>query len=93
MKPLEKPVTLELFYTLTCPNCRVMKRLLEEVLPAYGSRFKLKQTLANMPAGMIRTMRMHIHSVPTLTINNEIAFRSVPSKEEIIEKLNQYLSQ
>jgi len=55
-----------------------------------GNKFELKQTIANMPIGMIRTMKFGIHAVPTLLINNEIAFRSVPTKEELIDKLNTY---
>jgi uroporphyrinogen decarboxylase len=68
-----------------------MKRLLDEVLKEYGNKFELKQTLANMPIGMVRTMKLGIHSIPTLLINDEIAFRSVPTKQELIDKLNKYI--
>jgi len=67
-----------------------MKRLVNDVLLAYGNKFEIKQTLANMPLGMVRTMKLGIHSVPTLLINNEIVFRSVPTKQELINKLNTY---
>ncbi len=87
---MKENITIELFYTLTCPNCKILKRLLNEVLPTYGNKFELKQTMANMPVGMFRTMKLGIHSVPTLLINNEIIFRSVPAKEELIDKLNNY---
>jgi len=86
----KKTITIEIFYTLTCPNCKILKRLLNDVLPAYGNKFETKQTLANMPLGMVRTMKLGIHSVPTLLINDEIVFKSVPTKEELIEKLNNY---
>ena len=86
----QNPITVEMFYTLTCPNCRTLKRMLDEVLPEYGDKFTLKRTLANAPIGMIRTMKLGIHSVPTLLINDEIAFREVPSKQELNNKLNQY---
>jgi len=86
----KKNITIELFYTLTCPNCKTLKHLLNEVLPTYRNKFNLKQTLANMPAGMFRTMKLGIHTVPTLLINNEIVFRSVPTKEELIDRLNNY---
>lgn len=88
---MDKPIKIELFYTLTCPNCKIMKRLLDEVLKEYGNKFELKQTLANMPIGMVRTMKLGIHSIPTLLINDEIAFRSVPTKQELIDKLNKYI--
>ena len=87
---MAKPITIELFYTLSCPNCKLMKHLLKEVLPYFGEKFELITSLANSPIGMFRTMKMGIHAVPTLIINNEIAFRSVPSKEQLIQKLNQY---
>ena len=86
----KNPVTVEMFYTFTCPNCRILKRLLDEVLPCYGDKFVLKQSMASSPLGYFRTLRMGIFTVPTLLINNEIVFKNVPSKEELIKKLNSY---
>jgi len=85
-----QPVTLEIFYTLTCPNCKILQRMLDETLPAFGDKFVLKKTMANAPLGMIKTMRMGIHSVPALLIDNEIAFKQVPTKQELINKLTIY---
>jgi len=85
-----KQVSLEMFYTLTCPNCKLMQRLLNETLPEFGEKFVLKKTMANGPLGMIKTMKMGIHTVPTLLINNEIAFKQVPTKQELINKLKIY---
>jgi predicted DsbA family dithiol-disulfide isomerase len=82
--------TIELFYTLTCPNCKLMKQMLKEVLPQFEEKFSLKTTLANSPSGMIRTMKLGIHTVPTLLIDNKVVFKSVPTKEELIEKLKNY---
>ncbi|MEI6556631.1 MAG: thioredoxin family protein [Paludibacter sp.] len=89
---MEKPeqVTIEMFYTLTCPNCKVLQRMLNEVLPDYDTKFVLKKTMANAPIGMIKTMRLGIHAVPALLINNEIVFKQVPTKQELINKLNSY---
>jgi len=84
------PVTIELFFTLTCPNCKILQRMLDETLPAFGDKFVLKKTMANTPLGMIKSMRLGIHSVPTLLINNEIAFKQVPTKQELMNKLNIY---
>ena len=86
----KEPVIIEMHYTFTCPNCRIMKHLLDEVLPQYGDRFILKKRLANGPLGMIRTMKLGIHAVPALVIDRKIVFRSVPTKEELISKLNSY---
>jgi len=84
-------IKIEMFYTLTCPNCKTLKQMLKDVLPEFGNRFELKTTMANGPVGMLRTMKLGIHSVPTLLINNEIVFRGVPAKQELISKLKTYL--
>jgi predicted DsbA family dithiol-disulfide isomerase len=86
----EKPIPIEMFYTLTCPNCRTMKRMLQEVLPAFGDKFKFETTLANLPIGMIRTMKLGIYAVPTLLIDHKIVFREVPSKQDLTNKLKTY---
>jgi predicted DsbA family dithiol-disulfide isomerase len=84
------PLIIEMFYTLTCPNCKILQRMLDEILPTFGDKFVLKKTMANAPLGMIRTIKLGIHSVPALLINNEIAFKQVPAKQELITKLNNY---
>lgn len=81
-----------MFYTLTCPNCRIMKHLLDDALKNYPDKFELKQTNASLPFGMVKTMKLGIHTVPTLLINNEIAFKSVPTKQELVDKLNKYIN-
>ena len=85
-----KPIVIEMFYTLSCPNCKVLKRMLEEVLPEFNNKFDLKKSLANSPIGMIRTMKLGINTVPTLLINNEIVYKGVPTKQELINKLKTY---
>jgi predicted DsbA family dithiol-disulfide isomerase len=86
----ETPIHIEMFYTLTCPNCRTIKRMLREVLPEFGEKFKLETTLANLPIGMIRTMKLGIYAVPTLLIDHKIVFREVPLKQDLINKLKSY---
>lgn len=64
--------------------------MLEEILPQFGDKFELKRSLANSPLGMIRTMKLGIHAVPTMLIDNKIVFRNTPSREELINQLNSY---
>ena len=64
--------------------------MLDTVLPGFGDKFEFKRSLANSPVGMFRTMKMGIHAVPTVLINNKIVFRNVPTREELINKLNSY---
>jgi predicted DsbA family dithiol-disulfide isomerase len=86
----KKTIPIEMFHTLTCPNCRIMKHMLDEVLPQYGNKFDFSKSLANSPMGIIRTMKLGIYAVPTILIDNKIVFRSVPTKEELINALNNY---
>ena len=86
----QQPIIIEMFYTLTCSNCRVLKRQLNEILPEFGNKFEFRKSLANSPIGMLRTMRLGIYAVPTLLIDNKIVFKSLPTKEELINKLNSY---
>ena len=90
MKDKPERIRIEMFYTLTCPNCRLFKRLLMEVLPGFGDKFEFKTVLASAPMGMIRSMRLGIHTIPTLLIDNVIVFREVPARQELINKLNMY---
>ena len=87
MKDKSAPIKIELFYTLTCPNCGPLKRMLTEILPEFGDKFVFKTTLASAPIGMLRSMKLGIHSVPTLLINDKIVFRELPSREDLINKL------
>jgi hypothetical protein len=84
------PVLIEMFYTLTCPNCKILKRMLDKVLPQFGNKFVLKRSLASTPMGMIRTMKLGIYAVPALLIDNRVIFKSVPTIEELINKLSSY---
>jgi len=84
-------IKIEMFYTLTCPNCKTLKKMLKDVLPEFGDKFEFKATLANGPVGIVKTMKLGIHAVPTLLINNEIIFRGVPTKQELIDKLKTYV--
>ncbi len=83
-------VKIEVFYTLMCPNCKVFQKLLKDVLPQFKDKFEVKKTLANSPIGFIKTTRLGIRGVPTILINNEIIWREVPSKQELINQLNKY---
>ena len=80
---------LELFYGLTCPHCRTLKKMLKEILPQFENKFELKETLVSSPMGWIKSAKLGIHSVPVLTLNDKIIFRSLPSKNELLNKLKE----
>jgi len=83
-------IKIEMFYTFTCPNCKTLKNMLKKVLPQFNDKFEFKKTLANSPIGFIRTIKLGIHSVPTILIDNKIVWREVPTKQELINKLKTY---
>ncbi len=84
-------IKIEMFYTFTCPNCKIFEKMLNSILLQYSDKFEFKKTLANSPMGFIRTTKLGIHSVPTILIENKIVWREVPEKQELINKLNNYL--
>ena len=64
--------------------------MLTGILPDFGDKFEFTTTLASAPAGMFRSMKLGIHSVPTLLINDQIVFRELPAREELVNKLKMY---
>ncbi|MBS4058652.1 MAG: thioredoxin family protein [Bacteroidetes bacterium] len=86
----KEPIVIEMYYTLSCPNCRVFKQLLKDVLPQFGNKFILRMSLANSPRGMIKTMKLGIYAVPALLIDNQIVFKSVPEKAQLIDILEKF---
>jgi len=83
-------IKIEMFYTLTCPNCRTFKNMMNDILPQFSDKFVFKKSLANSPLGFIRTAKLGIHSVPTILIDDEIVWREVPAKQKLINKLKMY---
>ena len=79
---------IELFYGITCPFCRTAKQLLNKIIEENPGKVRLKQTLISSPKGMIRRYKLGIYAVPTILIDGEIVFRSLPEEEELKEKLN-----
>lgn len=86
----KEPIVIEMYYTLSCPNCHVLKQMLKDVLPQFGKKYSLKLSLANSPRGMIKTMKLGIYAVPALLIDNQIVFKSVPEKAQLIDTLERF---
>jgi len=86
----KNPIIIEMFYTNYCPNCKILKRMLDEVLPQFGDTFELRKSHASSPIGMIRTLKLGIHAVPALLIDHKVVYRNVPGKDELIKKLSSY---
>jgi len=63
--------------------------MLKEILPQFGDKYELKETLVSSPMGWIKSAKLGIHSVPVLSLNDKIIFRSLPSKEELIKTLKE----
>ncbi len=82
---------MQMFYTFTCTNCKIFEKMLNSILLLYSNKFEFKKILANSPMGFIRTTKLGIHSVPIILIENKIVWREVPEKQELINKLNNYL--
>lgn len=64
--------------------------MLKEILPEFDEKFELKEILVSSPKGWIKSAKLGIYSVPVLAIDDKIIFRSLPEKEELINKLKEW---
>jgi len=87
-KKMGKKIKLELYYGLICPFCKVLRKMLKKIILENPDRFYLKEILVSSPVGMIKSFKHGIHAVPTLLIDGEIIFRSLPDEEDLKRKLN-----
>lgn len=63
--------------------------MLKEILPEFGDQITLKETLISTPSGWLKSFKLGIHSVPVLLLNDEILFKSLPTKNELHNKLKE----
>ncbi len=66
-----------------CAPCQYMCEAVRSVEKHYGKRLLWRETLIKSLAGIRRTQKLGVSTLPTLLINNEIVFDNlVPTREE-----------
>ena len=78
-------VKVQLIYTKMCPHCPPAKELFRELKKEY--RFDYEEIDAMTPEGQELVEKYSIMSVPTVVINDTVAFVGVPSKEKAIQAI------
>ena len=78
-------VKVQLVYTKMCPHCPPAKELFRELEKEY--RFDYKEIDAMTPEGQKLVEKHSIMSVPTVIINDTVAFVGLPSKEKAIQAI------
>ncbi|MBW9223647.1 MJ0307 family thioredoxin [Methanothermococcus sp. SCGC AD-155-E23] len=82
-------VKIEVFTSPMCPHCPPAKRVVEEVVSEIGGGVEVEYI--DVMKEPERAAKYGIMAVPTIVINGEVAFIGAPTKEELKEKLAQYL--
>lgn len=77
-------VTVEVFYSKTCPNCPPQKELVKEI----GERDDVKARLTDVAANNGRAKNHGVRAVPTTVIDgpaldSKTGFRGVTAKERL----------
>ena len=76
-----------------CAPCQYMCEAVRSVEKHYGKRLLWRETLIKSLAGIRRTQKLGVSTLPTLLINNEIVFDNlVPTREELIREIDRRLS-
>jgi len=78
-------VKVQLVYTKMCPHCPPAKELFRELKKQY--KFDYKEIDVVTPEGQKLVIKHSIMSVPTVVINDTVAFVGVPSKEKAIQAI------
>ena len=73
---------VQVIYTQMCPHCPAAKELFRDLKKGY--KFDYEEIDAMTEKGQELVNKHRIMSVPTVIINNKVAFIGVPPKEKAI---------
>lgn len=78
-------VKVQLVYTKNCPYCPAAKEVFRELKKQY--KFDYEEIDAVTSVGQKLVEKHNIMSVPTVIINDAVAFVGAPSKEKAIQAI------
>ncbi len=81
-------IRVEVFTSNSCPHCPAAIRVAEEVKNTVDSDINLEIVDINDPVNRQRAMDYQIMAVPTIAINEKVEFVGAPTKEQMIDKIN-----
>lgn len=78
-------VKVQLVYTKHCVYCPAAKSLFKDLKKNY--KFDYEEIDAMSPEGQEIVSKFNIMSVPSIIIDNKLAFTGVPTKDKVIESI------
>ena len=77
--------TVELVYTTTCVYCAPAKKLFKDLQKEIP--FDYKEIDATSPEGQKLVSKFQIMAVPTIIIDDKVAFVGLPNKNAVVKAL------
>lgn len=75
-----------------CAPCQYMVEAVKNVQDKYGDKLIWRESLIKSVAGIRRTQKLGVSTLPTMLINNEVVFDNIiPSAEELCKEIDKRL--
>ena len=85
------PIKVEVFVSDTCPHCPGAVVVANEAKDVLGDKIDIEVLNIGDSDNRQRALDYQIMAVPTIAVDNEVAFVGAPSKEQLIEKIESLL--
>lgn len=84
-------IKVEVFVSDSCPHCPGAVVVAEEAKEVLGNQMDVEILNIGISENRQRALDYQIMAVPTIAVNNEVAFVGAPTKEQLIEKIESLL--
>ena len=84
-------IKVEVFVSDSCPHCPGAVVVAEEAKEVLGDQMDVEILNIGISENRQRALDYQIMAVPTIAVNNEVAFVGAPTKEQLIEKIESLL--
>ena len=84
-------IKVEVFVSDSCPHCPGAVVVANEAKEVLGDQMDVEILNIGVDENRQRALDYQIMAVPTIAVNNEVAFVGAPTKEQLIEKIESLL--
>ena len=84
-------IKVEVFVSDSCPHCPGAVVVADEAKEVLGDQMDVEILNIGVAENRQRALDYQIMAVPTIAVNNEVAFVGAPTKEQLIEKIESLL--
>ncbi len=90
----KKKVTVEFFYSVTCPYCPAALKMVQEAKKLYPDDIEVFKIDTQSDFGQAQVQLYSIQGTPAIAINGKIVFRGVPPSQNALNgEIEKYLSE